>query len=263
MKIITGFLSPSAGEVTVGGYRVTDNPMAVKQITGYLAEHNPLYHEMYVHEYLDFMGGIYGLRSSIKKARVREMVNLCGLGLEQNKKIGALSKGYRQRVGLAQALIHDPKILVLDEPTSGLDPNQLVEIRKLIKTVSRDKTVLFSTHILQEVEAICDRVVLINQGRIVADDLLVNLLKSGMGQFIVAFSNKVTTDLLMQIEGVESVKNLEGDRFQINGKQGEDIRGKLVAWSAQNNLGLVELKAVENSLESIFRQLTQVEENAS
>jgi len=187
------------------------------------------------------------------------MVKLCGLTEEQNKKIGTLSKGYRQRVGLAQALIHDPKVLILDEPTSGLDPNQLVEIRKLIKTVSRDKTVLFSSHILQEVEALCDRVIVINQGKIVADDLLHNLLQTGNGQIIVAFSGGVTVEMLSQIEGVESVQKLEEFRFQIKGKQGEDIRGRLVTLASQHNLGLLELKSIENSLESVFSQLTRAE----
>lgn len=263
MKIITGFLSATAGEVLVGGHKVKDNPMAVKGITGYLPEHNPLYHEMYVHEYLRFMAGIYGLSPSKKKERVLEMVRICGLTIEQNKKIGTLSKGYRQRVGLAQALIHDPQVLVLDEPTSGLDPNQLIEIRKLIKTVSQNKTVLFSTHILQEVEALCDRVVVINQGKVVADDRLDNLLQSGISQIIVAFSNPVTPEQMRQINGVESVKNLGNYRFQVKGKQGEDIRGSLVAWASQNNLGLMELKVVENSLESIFSELTRTEEQSA
>ena len=259
LKIITGFLSPTIGTVTVGGRNVVQEPMAVKRLTGYLPEHNPLYLDMYVYEYLGFMAGMYGLSPSRRKERASEMVKLCGLTEEQNKKIGALSKGYRQRVGLAQALIHDPKVLILDEPTSGLDPNQLAEIRKLIKTVSRDKTVLFSSHILQEVEALCDRVIVINKGKIVADDLLQNLLQNGTGQVIVAFSGGVTVEMLSQIEGVESVQKLEEFRFQIKGKQGEDIRGRIVALASNHNLGLLELKSIENSLESVFSQLTRAE----
>ncbi len=177
MKIVTGFVPPDAGQVSVQHLDVTEQPLAVKRLTGYLPEHNPLYLDMYVNEYLIFMAGLNGLDSSRRTSRTAEMISLCGLTLEQNKKIGALSKGYRQRVGLAQALVHDPKVLVLDEPTSGLDPNQLVEIRHLIKTVSKEKTVLFSTHILQEVEALCDRVLVIHQGQIVADDRLENLLR--------------------------------------------------------------------------------------
>ncbi|MBY0434870.1 MAG: ATP-binding cassette domain-containing protein, partial [Cyclobacteriaceae bacterium] len=176
MKIITGFLPASEGSVSVCGTDVSSQPMVVKQITGYLPEHNPLYHDMYVHEYLDFVAGIYGLTKAKRHSRKEELIQLCGLTVEQNKKISSLSKGYRQRVGLAQALMHDPRVLVLDEPTSGLDPNQLIEIRKLIKDVSKNKTVLFSSHILQEVEALCDRVVVINKGKIVADDLLTRLL---------------------------------------------------------------------------------------
>ena len=177
MKIATCYLPPTSGQVSVGGFDVVEQPMKVKQITGYLPEHNPLYLDLYVHEYLLFIGGLYGLNKQKLKARVGEMIELCGLTLEQNKKIEALSKGYRQRVGLAQALIHDPKVLILDEPTSGLDPNQLVEIRKLIKDISQNKTVIFSTHIMQEVQALCDRVVVINKGEIVADDSLDNLLR--------------------------------------------------------------------------------------
>ena len=215
MKVITGFLPPTSGAVFVGGENVMENPRAVKGMTGYLAEHNPLYHDMFVHEFLDFIAQIFGLKAERKTKRIAEMVHLCGLGAEQNKKIGALSKGYRQRVGLAQALIHDPKVLVLDEPTSGLDPNQLVEIRNLIRTVSRNKTVLFSSHILQEVEALCDRVVVINQGKIVADDRIENLLNAGVKFTIVEFSNEVAENDLLQIGGIVSVEKIEKARFQI------------------------------------------------
>ena len=260
MKIITGFLPPTEGTAEVAGSNVVDMPMSVKKKTGYLPEHNPLYHDMFVHEYLGFMAGLYGITGSRKRDRVSEMVGLCGLSAEQNKKIGMLSKGYRQRVGLAQALIHDPEVLILDEPTSGLDPNQLVEIRKLIKTVSKDKTVLFSTHILQEVEALCDRVIVINQGKIVADDRLENLLQRGTSYVIVEFSNVVTEEMLKQVDGVESVIKLEKFRFKVKTKQSQDVRSAIVALATHHNLGLVELKQVDSSLESIFSQLTKVEE---
>ncbi len=256
MKILTGFLPATAGKALVGGLSVADRPMAVKRLTGYLPEHNPLYQDMYVHEYLGFMAGIYGLRGAFKKHRMAEMVYVCGLADEQNKRIGMLSKGFRQRVGLAQALIHDPKVLILDEPTSGLDPNQLVEIRKLIKTVSQNKTVLFSTHILREVEALCDRVIVINKGKIVADDRLDVLLQSGVNSLIVEFANAVTEEELLRLEGVEQVRNLFNFRFQLKTRRGVDIRSKLVTFAFEKSLSLIELKQEESSLESVFSQLT-------
>jgi ABC-2 type transport system ATP-binding protein len=259
MKIITGFLPQTEGTVEVAGESVVDNPMSIKRKTGYLPEHNPLYLDMYVHEYLNFMAGIYGLSVSHKNARILEMVRLCGLTDEQNKKIGTLSKGFRQRVGLAQALIHNPKVLVLDEPTSGLDPNQLIEIRNLIKTVSKDKTVLFSSHILQEVEALCDRVVVINKGRIVADDRLDNLLQGGKNLLIVEFANEVSVHDLTNLKGVDNVRQLEKFRFQLTVGTGKDIRSSLVAFAVERNLSLIELKQEESSLESIFSQLTAEE----
>ena len=260
MKIITGFLPPTTGTALVGGKSITDHPLAVKKKVGYLPEHNPLYLDMYVHEYLGFTADIFGLSSSSKKNRVSEMVHVCGLTDEQNKKIGTLSKGFRQRVGLAQALIHDPKVLVLDEPTSGLDPNQLVEIRKLIKAVSKDKTVLFSTHILQEVEALCDRVIVINKGRIVADDRLDKLLSGGGTYLVVEFANEVSKDELALIEGVEQVKKLENFRFQIKSFPGHDVRHRITDFAFRRNLSLIGLRLEENSLESIFSQLTNADE---
>jgi len=179
MKIITGYLSATSGTVTVGGFDVVTNQMAVRRLIGYLPEHNPLYLEMYVKEFLEFVGKLYGLTGPLLRQRLSEMVELCGLGAEQHKKIGQLSKGYRQRVGLAQALIHNPAVLILDEATTGLDPNQIIEIRHLIKNVGHDKTVLFSSHIMQEVEAVCNRVVIINQGQIVANRLLNDLKNDG------------------------------------------------------------------------------------
>jgi ABC-2 type transport system ATP-binding protein len=258
MKIATCFLPPSSGEVRVGGFNVVEKPMEVKRITGYLPEHNPLYLDLYVHEYLSFIGKLYGLRGQNLKHRVKEIVDLCGLNPEQNKKIEALSKGYRQRVGLAQALIHDPKILILDEPTSGLDPNQLVEIRKLIKTISQHKTVVFSTHIMQEVQALCDRVIVINKGEIVADDKLDRILQShGGGAVIhVQFERDVAQDQLKSLPGVKEVQALEGSKYRVTSDGTVDVRPEIFRFAADNNLSLIGLKQEENSLENIFRDLT-------
>lgn len=259
MKIITGFLPPSGGSVFVAGENVVEKPMSVKSKTGYLPEHNPLYLDMYVHEYLGFMAGIHGLKSPLKRDRVSEIIGLCGITDEQNKKIGMLSKGFRQRVGLAQALIHDPQVLVLDEPTSGLDPNQLIEIRKLIKTVSANKTVLFSTHILQEVVALCDRVVVINRGRIVADDRLDRLLQGSGNHLIVEFAVDVSEEALLEIEGVEKVSRLERYRFRLKTRDDGDIRQRVVRFAFEKDLSLVELKQEESSLETVFGELTKSE----
>ncbi len=179
MKLLTGYLTPGEGRAVVDGHDLADNAMAARRATGYLPEHNPLYLDMYVREFLLFVGKLYGIKGKPLDVRVDEMIQLCGLSVEQHKKIGQLSKGYRQRVGLAQALLHDPAVLILDEPTTGLDPNQLTEIRNLIRTAGKNKTVLFSTHIMQEVEAICDRVIIINRGKIVADSPLATLRQRG------------------------------------------------------------------------------------
>lgn len=179
MKILTGYIPATEGTAEVNGFNVQTSPMQVKSNIGYLPEHNPLYLDMYVKEFLDFAGSLYGLKGRALQLKIDETIERVGLGLEKHKKIGQLSKGYRQRVGLAQALIHNPDVLILDEPTTGLDPNQLVEIRDLIKNVGKDKTVIFSTHIMQEVEAICDRVVIINRGKIVADSTLSEIKKGG------------------------------------------------------------------------------------
>lgn len=179
MKIITGFLSATEGSAEVAGLNVTEQPIEIKRKIGYLPEHNPLYVDMYVREFLHFMGSLYGINSKKLKSRVAEIIELVGLSLEQHKKIGQLSKGYRQRVGLAHAFIHNPEVLILDEPTTGLDPNQLVEVRNLIKEIGREKTVILSTHIMQEVEALCERVIIINRGKIVADRTVADILKEG------------------------------------------------------------------------------------
>lgn len=258
MKIATCFLPPTSGHVLVGGLDVTAQPMEVKRMTGYLPEHNPLYLDLYVHEYLHFVGKLYGLSGSKLKRRVGEMIELCGLTREQNKRIEALSKGYRQRVGLAQALVHDPKILILDEPTSGLDPNQLLEIRKLIREISRDKTVIFSTHIMQEVQALCERVVVINRGEIVADDLVSSLLKTAgtTPVIIVEFEQGVTATELAQISGVAEVREIKPNSFRLVAHANADVRGGVFRFAADRNLALVGLRQEENTLEDIFQQLT-------
>lgn len=259
LKIATSYLPPTSGQVIVGGFDVTASPMAVKKITGYLPEHNPLYLDLFVHEYLAFIGKLYGLRGKILKNRVAEMIALCGLAREQNKKIENLSKGYRQRVGLAQALIHDPSVLILDEPTSGLDPNQILEIRNLIKDISQNKTVIFSTHIMQEVEALCERVIVINKGEIVANDRLENLL-SGQGNapaIIVEFESAIDVEELKKLSGISEIIPLGANRYRVEASQGSDARPEIFRFAADKNLSLIGLKQEENSLEEIFRDLTR------
>jgi len=257
MKIATGYIPPTEGQVIVGGFDVVETPMQVKMITGYLPEHNPLYLDLFVHEYLYFVGKVYGWKGDRLKSRVGEVVEMCGLTREQNKKIEALSKGYRQRVGLAQALIHDPAVLILDEPTSGLDPNQLVEIRKLISEVSKNKTVIFSTHIMQEVHALCDRVVVINKGEIVADDSLESLLKRNKtNSVVVEFSSPLSVALLASLPGVKDVQNTASSTYRIISEDHVDIRPEVFRLAADRNLSLVGLKQEESSLESIFQSLT-------
>lgn len=264
LRIATTYLPPTSGRVVVGGFDVAADPMAVKRITGYLPEHNPLYRDLYVHEYLNFVGGLYGLRGAVLRERVNEMIGLCGLTREQNKKIESLSKGYRQRVGLAQSLIHDPQVLILDEPTSGLDPNQLLEIRKLIRDISRDKTVIFSTHIMQEVEALCERVVVINRGEIVANDRLQNLLagKTGESRVVAEFESTVDVEELLRLPGVLQMVFLGENRYRLHIAPGVDIRPEIFRYAADRNLSLIGLRQEENSLEGIFRELTQGAANA-
>ncbi len=258
LKIVTSYLPPSSGQVIVGGFDVVANPMAVKRITGYLPEHNPLYLDLFVHEYLHFIGKLYGLGGKTLKNRVAEMIELCGLTREQNKKIENLSKGYRQRVGLAQAFIHDPSILILDEPTSGLDPNQLLEIRKLIKDISVNKTVIFSTHIMQEVQALCERVIVINKGEIVANDRLENILSANRNVSIifVEFESPVNLSDLEKIAGISEIFSLGANRYRVIASPGVDIRPEIFRFAADKNLSLIGLKQEENSLENIFRELT-------
>ncbi|WP_370090436.1 gliding motility-associated ABC transporter ATP-binding subunit GldA [Ekhidna sp.] len=253
MKIATGYIGLTSGTVHVDGVNVSDEPLKVKKLTGYLPEHNPLYLEMYVKEYLGFVASAYGL--SNKKSKVAEMVETCGLEREQHKRIGALSKGYRQRVGLAQALIHDPQVLILDEPTSGLDPNQLVEIRKVIKDASKDKTVILSTHIMQEVEALCDKVVIINKGSIVADDDVKNLKskQSDVVSYRVEFEEEVDIKLF-EIEGL-TVSQVQSAIYQFSASN--DPRKVIMKIAGDHALPLINIIKEEQSLEGIFQELTR------
>ncbi|WP_277479271.1 gliding motility-associated ABC transporter ATP-binding subunit GldA [Catalinimonas alkaloidigena] len=271
MKIATAYLPPTSGSVSVCDLDVVESSLAVRKHIGYLPEHNPLYLDMYVCEYLQFIGSMYRLSGKTLRERVGEMINLCGLELEQNKLIGSLSKGYRQRVGLAQALIHDPQVLILDEPTTGLDPNQLSEIRRLIKDISAQKTVIFSTHIMQEVQALCDRVVIINRGNIVIDsdikDLQSKETVSVSQQQIVSLEFAIPPDvkLLNQIPGVTGIETLDTNAFLLKGESGfEDLRPHIFQFACNHQLVLLEMKQHKNeevsvygnSLEEIFRNLT-------
>lgn len=258
LKIISGFIPPSAGTVVVAGYSVHDDPQHVRQRIGYLPEHNPLYLDMYVHEFLRFIGNLYGLRGGSLTKRVAEMIDLCGLTLEQNKRMESLSKGYRQRVGLAQALIHQPDVLVLDEPTTGLDPNQIVEIRQLIREVSKEKTVIFSTHIMQEVQALCSRVLVINKGVLVADEKLADLMASGRTRtaYVVEFEKSIDKAELM-LSGVEEVVEINPRTFRMISAEGVDVRPAVFRMAADRQLSLLGLRQEENSLEAVFKELTQ------
>lgn len=255
MKIITGFISSSAGEVKVCGMPVSVDSLDTRQIIGYLPEHNPLYLDMYVKEYLEFVGKIYKVKNL--KARVAEMIKSVGLEVEQNKKLGALSKGYRQRVGLAAAIIHDPQVLILDEPTSGLDPNQLVEIRELIKTIGKEKTVMLSTHIMQEVEAICNRVVIINKGTIVADNNAYNLQHDTQVQTVyVEFEGDVTKALLKKIDHVRKVEQVKNG-WLLETVDSVDLRKVIAQHANKNNWLTLTLKTEEKTLEEVFKELTK------
>ncbi len=258
MKIATCYVPPTSGVVTVAGFDVVESPLEVRKNVGYLPEHNPLYLDMYVHEYLEFIGSLHSLRGSKLKGRVQEMVEMTGLTLEQNKKLGALSKGYRQRVGLAQAMIHEPQVLILDEPTTGLDPNQILEIRSLIKNIGKEKTVLFSTHIMQEVQALCDRVVIINRGKIVADNRVSELkgLQASGKKIIVEFSGTIEVEYLRSLSGVNEVKHVEGGKYELFSSGEDDVRGAIFKLASDRNWALIGLNQEEHSLENIFRDLT-------
>jgi ABC-2 type transport system ATP-binding protein len=257
MKILTCFIPPTSGSAIVCGHDTRTASMEVRRNVGYLPEHNPLYLDLYVREYLDFVAGVHGLRD--RTARVDAMVERVGLGPEQHKRIGQLSKGYRQRVGLAQALIHDPQVLILDEPTSGLDPNQLVEIRALIKALGRQKTVMLSTHIMQEVEAICDRVIIIDRGRVVADDTASTLRSSQQAGAVleVEFDRSPAANELGAIAGVREVRHKEGGTWLLAHDAAQDVRPAVFEFAVKHGFKVLGLQKSERGLEEVFKELTR------
>ncbi len=259
MKIITGFISKTSGEVLVNDMDIDEKSIEVRKIIGYLPENNPLNLEMYVREYLLFVAGIYKLGKS-KVDKINEMIELTGLTPEQNKKIGELSKGFRQRLGLAQALLHDPEVLILDEPTSGLDPNQIIEIRELIQRVGKKKTVMLSTHIMQEVEAICDEVIIINQGKIVAKEKIENIhqvVEEKTQTIIVEFDKTVAQELLSKIKGVQKVVGFHEGKWLFEAPVTMDIRPEIFNFAVKNGLTVLSQQKKEMSLEEVFQQLTK------
>jgi ABC-2 type transport system ATP-binding protein len=258
MKIITGYLPQTDGKVLVCGREVIVHPMEVKKSIGYLPEHNPLYLNMYVREYLEFVGGIYGLGNKLA-TRVSEMVSLTGLEPEQRKRIGALSKGYRQRVGLAAALVHDPEVLILDEPTSGLDPNQIIEIRNLILATGKQKTVMLSTHIMQEVEAICDRIIIVNKGQIVANENKHDIYQYAINRqtLLVEFGTAINADFFKDMQGVVQIKPLTGNNWLIETTTNTDIREEVFNTAVSNKVTVLSMQKKESNLEEVFRELTK------
>jgi ABC-2 type transport system ATP-binding protein len=262
MKIITGYLEQSSGEAYVCGVNVNDDPLETKKKIGYLPELNALYYEMYIREYLAFVAEVHKIQKSNPdsyRGKIENVIELTGLTFESKKKIGQLSKGYKQRVGLAAALIHDPEVLILDEPTSGLDPNQIIEIREVIKKQGKDKTVLFSSHILQEVEAICDRVIIINKGELVADDKLSNLRRnsSASNTVNVNFKELLEKEWLSQLPAAKSVNKIDANNWQLATDHPEQLRKQILELSLQHNLNIVSLHSESQSLEDVFRALTQ------
>ncbi len=256
MKIITCFIPASSGKVSVCGFDTETQSMEVRKKIGYLPEHNPLYLDMYIKEYLEFIAGVHKIENV--KSRIAEMIKMTGLEREQHKKIGQLSKGYRQRVGLAQAMLHNPEVLILDEPTSGLDPNQLTEIRKLIREIGKQKTVILSTHIMQEVEAICDQVVIINKGKIVANDDTKNLQSHSLGEYVfrVEFNQSIEKNKLESIKGVKSAQFVNSNVWLLTTNNDEEVRAAIFEFAVKNNLVLLSIQKEEEKLEEVFRRLT-------
>ncbi len=256
MKILTCYIPATEGSAKVCGFDTNEQSIEVRKQIGYLPEHNPLYLDMYVKEFLEFIGNLYKVKNV--KERVKEMIETTGLQIEQNKKIGALSKGYRQRVGLAQAIIHDPKVLIMDEPTTGLDPNQLEEIRELIKKLGKEKTVMLSTHIMQEVEAVCDRVIIINKGEIVANEQTQSLQKNTTKQIItVEFDKDVMVSQIKKIDGVEDAILIEGKTWKIISDIDNDVRKAIFNYAVTNDISILTINKEEQKLEDVFKQLTK------
>ncbi len=258
MKMLTCFIPQTSGNATVCGFDTLTSPLEVAKKIGYLPENNPLYYDMYVREYLEFMAGLHKL-GKITNQRIDEMIEVTGLTAERKKKVGQLSKGYKQRVGLAQAMLHNPEVLILDEPTSGLDPNQLVEIRSLIKQLGKDKTVIFSSHIMQEVQAVADRVVIINKGKIVADDSTASLQHRIGNEIIVTaeFKQAVDRALLGNLKGIKSYEQLKDGKWNFVADGKKDIREDIFNFAKEKNLTLLHLNKEEYSLEDVFKQLTK------
>jgi gliding motility-associated transport system ATP-binding protein len=255
MKMITGYLAPTSGEIDVNGVDVKKHPLDAKKKIGYLPESNALYYDMFVREYLGFIADVHGVRN--KKDKVEQVIALTGLAPESRKKLGQLSKGYKQRAGLAAALLHDPEVLVLDEPTSGLDPNQIIEIRNVIREQGKNKLVLFSSHILQEVEAICDRVIIINKGKIVADDRLENLQRSSVSNIVrVSFKEALEPEWLKRLQAVKAIHKVDAYTWTLDTDEPELVRRQLLELSLQHNLNIVSLQSESQRLEEVFRNLT-------
>ena len=258
MKIATGYLPPTSGDVIVNGFDIVKESKSARAIIGYLPEHNPLYLDMFVHEYLAFIASLHHINGLERKNRIAEMIQLCGLTKEQNKKIGSLSKGYRQRVGLAQALLHNPEVLILDEPTTGLDPNQLAEIRALIKQISKDKTVILSTHIMQEVKALCNRVVIINEGVIVANDSVENLISGAKQVLHVELASTLASSVLSNIKGF-AVREIGDKKYEVSSSTNKDIRERFFKLASERGWVILGMNLIEQDLEQIFYQLTNQE----
>lgn len=259
MKILTGILPFNSGKVLVAGKEINQNPIEIKRLIGYLPENNPLYTNMYIKEYLQFVAGLYKLGKSTGE-RVDKVIERTGLTGELKKKIGALSKGYRQRVGLASALVHDPEVLILDEPTSGLDPNQILEIRNLISEIGKEKTVMLSTHIMQEVEAICNRVIIINKGKIISDEREGKYQgkENKNKQLVVAeFNTPISKNDILKIQGVIEAIPTKNNCWLIEGELAEDLREKIFKFAVENNFSVLSMQRQEKSLEEVFRELTR------
>jgi len=257
MKMITGYLPPTSGSITVCGLDVIAEPLEIKKKIGYLPEANPLYYDMYVREFLEFSAGIHKLGKSSGE-RIEQMINITGLKKEAHKKIGMLSKGYKQRVGLAQAMLHDPEVLILDEPTSGLDPNQIVEIRDLITRIGKEKTVLLSTHIMQEVQAMCSRVIIINNGKLVADDSISKIQSSGSKQGIinVTFDSAIDETVIKELPNLKACTSLGHNQWRLITDKPEELRRELLQMALQHNVNINSLQSDTQSLEDVFRNLT-------
>ncbi|MCC6185853.1 MAG: gliding motility-associated ABC transporter ATP-binding subunit GldA [Chitinophagaceae bacterium] len=258
MKMITSYLPPSSGTAVVCGFDVQTQSMELRKHVGYLPEQNPLYYDMYVREYLALTAGIHEIPKSKRAERIAEMIKMTGLTKEAHKKIGTLSKGYKQRVGLAQAMIHNPDVLILDEPTSGLDPNQIVDIRDLIIDIGKEKTILLSTHIMQEVEAMCSRVIIINNGTIVADDNIQNLQKAGNNSsLLITLETIVPQALIMKIQGVGKIEDMGNMRWKLFTTKPDELRKAVMQWALNNDINISSLQSETQTMEDVFRNVTQ------